>query len=382
MKALVAFSTFCFSLTAADVTRRAGKYEVSLRISAEGLFAGEEMQIEYRVVDTSRIDPLMGPAPVIRAATRSKIIMPAMRGMAAIEETAHAEGVPGEYGIHPAFPHGGEFLMELSIKPPNGEEFQVSFPLNVGDASQLKNAKPKLKPYLIELKSSPKNPKAGESVELTVTFRQRESPKQIFQDFVVQHEKLMHLMIVRSDLGTFSHEHPSISADGSFRLRYTFPTAGEFHLFGEVAPKGAGSQVLLAILKVTGKAESVFNLSGSERKTKSVAGDATVDFPGANNVVTSRKTIPLALQVNDSATGNPVTDLQPYLGAMGHLILIHEDGVTMVHSHPAEETAPTGAIPFLARFPKAGLYRGWVQFRRGGSVRTADFVISAAEGTP
>ncbi len=107
----------------------------------------------------------MGPAPIIRATTKSKIIMPAMRGMAAIEEMAQAEGVPGDYGIHPAFPQGGEFLMELSIKPPNGEEFQVSLPLNVGDASQLKNAKPKPKPYSMELESTPKNPKAGEPVE-------------------------------------------------------------------------------------------------------------------------------------------------------------------------------------------------------------------------
>ncbi len=111
-----------------------------------------------------------------------------------------------------------------------------------------------------------------------MTLRQREKPKQVFKDFVVQHEKQMHLLIVRSDLGTFSHEHPPISPDGSFRLPYTFPTAREFHLFGEVAPKGAGSQVLMAQLKVSGKGEPVFNLSGSERKTKFETGDATVEF--------------------------------------------------------------------------------------------------------
>jgi hypothetical protein len=54
-------------------------------------------------------------------------------------------------------------------------------------------------------------------------------------------------------------------------------------------------------------------------------------------------------------------------------MLVHEDGVTFVHSHPDEN----GGLNFLSRFPKPGLYRGWLQFKRNGRVCTADFLFRA-----
>src|ERR1700693_3747758 len=109
--------------------QRAGKYEITLRLPADGLYAQEEMQIEFRVTDTNQEDPLIGFAPVIRAGIKSVIDMPAMPGMPKYEELAHPEGPPGEYGVHPTFAHGGEFRMRLSITPPADQPFDVAFPL-------------------------------------------------------------------------------------------------------------------------------------------------------------------------------------------------------------------------------------------------------------
>jgi hypothetical protein len=75
------------------------------------------------------------------------------------------------------------------------------------------------------------------------------------------------------------------------------------------------------------------------------------------------------LKVTDAAKGGAVTDLQPYLGAMGHMVLVHQDGTTYVHSHPDEAlegVGKDGTIPFLARFAKPGWYRCWAQVQRGG----------------
>ena len=363
--------------------QRAGKYEVQLRLPADGLYAQEEMQIEYRVTDTSRVDPVMGAAPVIRAATKSSIDMPAMQGMPTLEELAHPEGIPGEYGVHPLFAHGGEYRLRLTIKPLADAEFVVTFLLNVADASAAKNRKPKPKPYTMDLKTSPKSPKAGEPVELIFTFHQRESAKDTFKDFIVQHEKLMHLLIVREDLGVVSHEHPQMGEDGQFRTTFTFPTAGEFHLFGDVAPKGAGSQVMMVKLKVSGKGAPKYDISKTERKPVFIADGLKVEFAGALKAIGTRKTQSLMFEVSDQASGAPATNLQPYLGAMGHLILIHEDGVTLVHSHPDErlpDVGKDGKVPFLARFPKPGNYRGWAQFQRDGKVVTSAFVMSATAG--
>jgi hypothetical protein len=79
--------------------------------------------------------------------------------------------------------------------------------------------------------------------------------------------------------------------------------------------------------------------------------------------------------------GRPPPDLEPYLGALGHLMVVHQDGETFVHCHPDERAPATepGVIRFLARFPKPGLYRGWGQFQRAGRVITTDFVLRAGE---
>src|SRR5258705_12843378 len=93
-----------FTLLAEDLPRQiAGKYEVSLRLPADGLFAREEMEIEARISDRSKNDPVMGNAPVIRAVVDAVIDMPSMPGMPKITERSHSEAVAGDYGIHPVF---------------------------------------------------------------------------------------------------------------------------------------------------------------------------------------------------------------------------------------------------------------------------------------
>jgi len=367
----------CLVLTTSlpAAVQRAGKYEITLREPEGGLFAQEEMQLEFRVVDTSRVDPVMGPAGVIRAKIEGVVEMPSMRGMPKLVEIAHPEGVPGEYGLHPTFAHGGEFKLTLKIAPAGDAPIEVSFPLQVADAKPA--TKTTIKPYRLEVISSPKSPKAGEPTELTVRVI-RDATKEAISLFDLTHEHPLHLIVVRADLGVFSHEHPALGEKGVFRIRYTFPSAGEFHLFADTAPQAAGSQVLMAVLKVVGKAEPKFDLAKSDRTLQRTAGGVVVSLD-ATAALPVKRSVTVTATVRDPQ-GGAISDLEPYLGAMGHFILIHEDGVTMVHSHPDERdpaVGKNGVVPFLSRFPKPGLYRGWAQFQRAGKVITADFTLEA-----
>ncbi len=342
------------------------------------------MEIEFRVVDASQVDAVLGPAPIVRAKIQSVIDMPAMAGMPKLEEVAHAEGVPGEYGVHPTFAHGGEYRMRLAIEPLAGEPFGVEFLLPVLDADPRRKRSPRPPPFQVELTSRPKRPKAGQPAELEFRIRSRDRPKQVHAAFEVVHEKLMHLLIVRADLAQFGHQHPDIGSDGVFRLRYVFPSAGDFHLFVDTAPRGAGSQVMLSKLRVQGKDAGRFDLAkasaGDRSLVKRVEG-TTVEVKTPGDSLPIKKTTGLTIHLTDAATGQAVTDLEPYLGAMGHLILIHQDAVTFVHSHPDERISGVGrdgTVPFLVRFPKPGLYRGWSQFQRQGSILTSDFILRAA----
>ena len=357
---------------------RAGKYQVSLRLPVDGLIAQEEMQIEYRVVDASSVDAVMGAAPVIRAQARSVIEMPAMPGMAKLLENVHPEGVPGEYGVHPVFPHGGEYRLRLFVTPPGDREFEVQFPLQVDDAASSKDRKTKPRPYYAELRTTPKNPKAGQPVELNIEVFSRIKGKSRVTEFDTQHERPIHLIVVREDLGVFAHEHPSLEADGTFRLRYSFPQAGEYTLFADAAPKGAGGQVMPIRLRVGGKSNPRFVIGAEKLTGETTSGSVRVKFAQTHFV--PGKTLRISSLIRDARTNALVNDLEPYLGALGHLILVHEDGQTFVHSHPDEldpQAGKEGNLAFLARFPKPGRYRAWVQLQRAGVVETGPFTVVA-----
>ena len=109
---------------------------------------------------------------------------------------------------------------------------------------------------------------------------------------------------------------------------------------------------------------------------------------------TSGQDSDFALRFTDTATGRPVTGLQPYLGAAGHIVILRSDGTRFAHAH-AETTdgrgRPTFATPgstfgpdlgFHTRFETAGTYRLWGQFRLpDGHVITTAFTVHPRPAT-
>jgi hypothetical protein len=357
-----------------------GKYLVTLRpLPTDGLFAGEDFDIEFFVGDASRNDPVLGPAPVVRAQIRGRFTMPAMPGMPEATSEAHVEGQPGYYGVVTAFPHGGSYLMHLVIRPPADEPFTVQFPLKVNDA-QAGRVRPR--PFLLQVETAPRMVRAGEPAELRIRLAARQTPNTPVKEFDRVHEQLMHVIIVSRDLGYFDHVHPDFNPDtGTFRLRYTFPAGGEYQIFSDATPKSAGTQVLVSPLRVQGAAAATApGLTPSEPLQASADG-VTIEISPRTTPLKARSDQMLTMTF--TAGGRPVSDIQPWLGAMAHLVLIHEDAATFVHSHPQEAVPPAGqpkphVLNFYARFPKPGLYKGWAQFQRGGTVHTAPFVVRVA----
>jgi hypothetical protein len=75
--------------------------------------------------------------------------------------------------------------------------------------------------------------------------------------------------------------------------------------------------------------------------------------------------------------GRPVTDLEPYLGAYGHLVALHAGDLAYSHVHPVGESLSTGTISFDAELHKAGAYRLFLQFQTHGRVHTVAFTQEA-----
>jgi Cu+-exporting ATPase len=93
----------------------------------------------------------------------------------------------------------------------------------------------------------------------------------------------------------------------------------------------------------------------------------------------------------DASTGRPIDDLQPYLAAAGHVVIMRADAGTFTHEHAEtrdEQGRPEFAVPGSSFGPDLavhtdldgpGLYRIWGQFRLAdGGLITVPFTVDAA----
>jgi Cu+-exporting ATPase len=233
----------------------------------------------------------------------------------------------------------------------------------------------------------PGDVRPGEPTPVTVTVRDASTGDPV-GDLVRTHQVWMHLIVTRADLGTFAHLHPERTGeDGVFTVDVTFPTAGTYALHTEVRREGQLSDVIDdQELTVAGEVPPAVPLPADDVREATVdgvritlAGDAHVDDVSD-----------FTLTFADAATGAPVDDLAPYLGAAGHVVVLREDGTRFGHHHAEtfdDDGRPVLALPgtefgpeldLHARFEVAGGYRLWAQFRLGdGSVVTAPFVVHA-----
>jgi len=199
----------------------------------------------------------------------------------------------------------------------------------------------------------------------------------------IVHEMPLHLLMVSKDLSWYAHEHPTLQPDGTFTFAFTFPAGGEYTLFNDFTPKDVGMQVVPVVLNVEGAVPAAIPLVVDNDKPKTVDG-YTVSLDTGGPIKTGAATH-MAYTVTKG--GKPVTDLQPYLGAMGHLVIISQDQKEFVHSHPHEDGAEhaTGGktgpkVDFEATFSAPGVYKGWAQFKNMDKVITVPFTFNVAKG--
>jgi hypothetical protein len=191
------------------------------------------------------------------------------------------------------------------------------------------------------------------------------------REYTPTHDKDLHLIVVRRDLSTFQHLHPVLGADGTWAV----PLAAEpgmYRAFADFAPKARGEDPLtLGVdLFVAGDYQPKAGLAQS--RTAKVDG-YTVTLDGELRPGTSS---PVTLTVSKS--GKPVTDLQPYLAAYGHLVVLRAGDLAYLHVHPDGEPGDSGpTIKFFAEVPSTGTYRLFLDFRHEGVVRTAAFTAVA-----
>ena len=207
----------------------------------------------------------------------------------------------------------------------------------------------------------------GESFQFRVAGRDGA----VVRDFEIRHERELHLILAARDLVSFSHLHPFRASDGTWTVDLPPLAPGSYRAVFDFVPAGGPELKLGVDLAVPGWFDP--RPLPPPSATDTVDG-YEVSLSGAPKAGSSSE---VALTV--SRNGQPVKDLEPYLGAYGHLVALRAGDLAYLHVHPIEGPAgPT--VRFAVEVPSPGDYRLFFDFAHGGKVRTADFTVQVPAG--
>lgn len=227
--------------------------------------------------------------------------------------------------------------------------------------------------FKVTLITEPAAIAAGKPVKLTFTPGIAEKPGEAVPLDVV-HEKKMHLIMVSDDLSWFDHQHPEYNGTG-LDLSYTFPRGGNYLLFADYKPAGAGHQVEKLPVTVSGAPAKPVTYSAA-KTTVSVDGYEVSLNPMGGKWLTNNE---MHVTATIKKGGKPldVNAFENYLGAKAHVVMVGLDDKSYEHVHP---NVSEGSFDLHTQFAEAGIYRMWLQFQTEGKVHTADFVLKVEEG--
>ena len=167
----------------------------------------------------------------------------------------------------------------------------------------------------IQVRVEPASPAPGEPTELTYRLSDTESGEAI-SELPVDHERQMHLIAVSRDLEQFQHVHPELGASGGFAVTTTFPTEGTYVLFDEFVRDGR---------KVLDRREIEVGAGGGTASLRpdlepKTVGGLTVSLETPQEIRAGEEAaFTYTLEKED---GTPAEDLQPYLGAPAHVVIV------------------------------------------------------------
>ncbi|RAP75847.1 hypothetical protein [Paenibacillus montanisoli] len=221
------------------------------------------------------------------------------------------------------------------------------------------------------LKLSTDKPEPAQDTKITVQIQDKDGKP--IDNFDVKHEKKMHMIIVSKDLSFFNHIHPEYDGKSQFTITTRFPSAGQYNIISDFAPTGIGALSKSQWISVQGTAPAAKPIEPDAELAKTVDGkEVSLSF----DQLKANTELSLTFTIKDAQSKEPITDLQPYLGAVGHVVILNQEGEEYLHVHPTDEQASGPDAAFMTSFPHSGIYKIWGQFQRDGHVFTVPFVVN------
>ena len=206
--------------------------------------------------------------------------------------------------------------------------------------------------FALELETPRPAAGAAQAVAFRITDRQGRAVR----DFELAHEKRMHVIVVSRDLRTFEHLHPTRDATGRWSTVVDLSRPGTYRLYADFTV-GGRQRTLGGDLHVAG--------AFAPRRLPGPAAVVRDDRGLEVRLVRDGERASFAV-LRDGRVVND--DLEPYLGAKGHLVTLRASDLAYLHTHPDGD-----ALAFEVEAPSPGTYRHHVQFQLAGKVHTAVF---------
>lgn len=223
--------------------------------------------------------------------------------------------------------------------------------------------------YRLDVTQVPRRGKGVRALRLAIHRPDSTEPVTAFAEI---HERLLHLFVIRRDLSYFAHLHPERSG-----ARFEVPVdlePGSYVLIADFVPEAGTPQLVQHAIVTPGYAGSPF---AKTIDLKVDLADKIVDGVRISLSADAKaeKASVLRFTMRDASTGVPLRDLEPYLGASGHLLVVNADLTQAIHAHPEGVATSGPEVVFEPLLPDPAVYKLWVQFQRGGKVFTAPFAI-------
>jgi hypothetical protein len=254
-------------------------------------------------------------------------------------------------------------------------------------------------------------------------------PDTVMTQIIPDHDHLMHLFLLSPKMDRIYHLHPDQSENDPLVFTENLPgvAPGHYKVFADIVRASGFPDTMVADVNVAQSGANPLSGDDSEATAQPLAlptagnlvsplrDGARMVWERAAGALASNQLIQFRFRVEDS-DGKPVNNLEPYMGMAAHAEFVASDFSVFAHVHPdgsvsmaALELANTAAakgddgmptmnmpqmsmqgmstpemqdgartllpaeVSFPYGFPKAGLYRIFVQVKRQGKVETGVF---------
>jgi hypothetical protein len=194
------------------------------------------------------------------------------------------------------------------------------------------------------------------------------------------HTKKIHVLMVDQTLTDYQHLHPTADPTDPeiFTYAITPRQSGAYRVWVDITTREGAHEIISSYIRGNARTEGLIDRNIVMQTTIGEM-KATLNFDPAS--LTLNKASMGRIDITDTQR-YPIADLEPIMGAFGHIVAINEDRKTLAHVHPLgdEPTEPkqrgTSPLTFHLEPNAAGITKIFLQVRRGGIEYTFPFSVN------